>query len=645
MRQVQDEITLGREVRNEPVAQPVETYVRPEKENAGELEQIAESLVAINPEIQKFIAKKEEEKQGYEAAMGAKMFLQASADGKEHTTEEIRQMFKNGDLKGPYKWTQWVKEGVDTERHKAMGRGIEGHMQKWIASQPTVTLKDGTQTTLDKCTDENICELEYQKELSRFVAQSSSGGVYDPVLYQKYVAPYEEAAHTKYIDTMAQFGIDRIEEAQRRNVADSMDGVIGKFIDNNAFIANKEGSTIEAAQQLHEVIEGNVMNGMERGLAVKEAYYTLINKMGQFDIDNIEGLVAVAKQMPEFKDNPQIISKLQEQASETKKLRLEEERRKEYQEEIDNKHFAEDSLIQLVGATKTGRVSDIPQAEIDKLIKANPKATSYINDMLQDDNKNKQITSYEMNRLDNDTFRHLQARARSGEMSMQEVMKYKNLPDDQWEDLYGHVVDGIQFRRSSITFAERHNGEGRGEGRQGGTLNYASVVQAIRERVAPDYNNMTVAQRDRIDAEIEKYAPKTYDVLNAMAAGSGKKSSDFYINSEKYLRENINGDVIKAINFRAANPSYSNYNDTKALKAQYKLTITSLNMDVNPHRSAEIKALNQRIAAGKGKYQPTGEDIKLIRKSFGPRYKSEEAAMGYVTQISTALAGIERLGD
>ena len=144
---------------------------------------------------------------------------------------------------------------------------------------------------------------------------------------------------------------------------------------------------------------------------------------------------------------------------------------------------------------------------------------------------------------------------------------------------------------------------------------------------------MTVAQRDSIDAEIEKYAPKTYDVLNAMATGSGKKSSDFYIGSEKYLRENINEDVIKAINFRANNPSYKTYNDTQALKAQYKLTIKSMNMDVNPHKSAEIKALNQRIAAAKGKYQPTGEDIRLIRKAFGPRYKSEEAAMGYVTQI------------
>lgn len=62
MRKIEDVSTRGGGPELEVHARPIETYVRPAEEPEGSVEAIAKSLIAINPEISKYIAQKERRK-------------------------------------------------------------------------------------------------------------------------------------------------------------------------------------------------------------------------------------------------------------------------------------------------------------------------------------------------------------------------------------------------------------------------------------------------------------------------------------------------------------------------------------------------------------------------------------------------------
>lgn len=113
MRQV-DNISLPqtREAKQEPYAQQVDTYVRPEQPLPSDVMQIINSIASITPEVHKYIARQEKKHRTFGEAVGAKLFADAKAIGLDGTPEEIKEAMRSGDLRGATAYNKHVQNGI-----------------------------------------------------------------------------------------------------------------------------------------------------------------------------------------------------------------------------------------------------------------------------------------------------------------------------------------------------------------------------------------------------------------------------------------------------------------------------------------------------------------------------------------------------
>ena len=76
-----------------------DNYIRPAgQQDAGSIEQIASTLVDINPVLTKYLTQKAEKKENFDVAQGMMIYRKQLAEGKDLTGEEIKAEIKNNDV-------------------------------------------------------------------------------------------------------------------------------------------------------------------------------------------------------------------------------------------------------------------------------------------------------------------------------------------------------------------------------------------------------------------------------------------------------------------------------------------------------------------------------------------------------------------
>ena len=246
-------------------AQITDTYVRPAAAPEGELEQLAQSLVSVQPSLAKYLHIKQEKKDDFEIAQGMELYKNYLADGEDLTADEIGRKIQAGDLDGFRKLTRMQEQGIYQARHKMLGLNLQTHMSSW-SEGATLEDENGNAVPLAQVKDQERVMAAFAQEQARWVKEVT-GGKYDPVLYQEYVSSAENAAVNTFIQKQAAARVEQIQTEQIRTASGILDGLVMPFVKNGSLLADPD----TAIPQLTETLNMEAIAMKQRGIGETDA--------------------------------------------------------------------------------------------------------------------------------------------------------------------------------------------------------------------------------------------------------------------------------------------------------------------------------------------------------------------------------------
>lgn len=616
MRKVEDVSTRGGGPELEVHARPIETYVRPAEEPEGSVEAIAKSLIAINPEISKYIAQKKEEKKNYEEAVGAQIWLNMSEEGKNYTAAEIRQKIEKGELEGVGALTTHMHNGVVKMRHKALGNSINMHMQEWT---PTATVKDaeGNEIPVTEVDDQTVAEAAFNAELSRYTKEVT-GGKYDPVLFQEYAAGGANEAHHSFIQKQSAARVAKINRDQEQALVTSLDALQYPLIKNNAFVLDTAGAVTGLTNAYLTEMEDAKQEGMQPEAVRATVYKQIMISMNGAEVKGIEGLLSVAKQLPEIWNDPEMRMQLEDQAGKAVK-----ERRAKNRAEYEDKVFEQQMFVETwieEHVEKYEDIFNIPPKEIEELRKKYPLQAGLINTVLVNNDNASDATASLGQKMPTMDFNELRMQFYEGGGSWEKIKSLsRSMSPEQHNELWQIWTAQVSQRNSAESHARAMAGSSAPKKSKWTPEKLCTILE--KTMYGNELNSATPDKQVAMAKLIRNMAP---DVLEDV-----RRVESAYPNDEiKQYNEIMN--VIekastkeKALNndFVADNPEAGKGTQVDVTKKRIARDINNATKSCIPGRRRDIDALNSRLSE-KG-YVPTNLDISLVQTSFGGLYKQD----------------------
>lgn len=422
-------------------AQITDTYVRPAAAPEGELEQLARSLVNVQPSIAKYLHTKQEEKDDFEIEQGMELYKNCLADGEDLTADEIGQKIQAGDLDGFRKLTRMQKQGIYQARHKMLGLNLQKHMSTW-SEGATLEDENGNAVPLAQVKDQERVMTAFAQEQARWVKEVT-GGKYDPVLYQEYVSSAENSAVNTFIQKQVAARVEQIQTEQIRTASGILDGLVMPFVKNGSLLADPD----TAIPQLTETLNMEAIAMKQRGIretdAMKIMSQYLQTAMRNVPEDNIQALLKAAQTMPMLQ-NPAIQETLKQTATDAE----EDAQRKRWRDKQARQDKVQEEAFDLY---KNMWENGENKQAVEAFLKKYPEAAAEYNSI----KKSMDIARSSTGEMDNDTFRDVRIQALRGQLNYSGVMHLlPSLSPDQQDDLVGIAMRN-ESRIRSITAENR----------------------------------------------------------------------------------------------------------------------------------------------------------------------------------------------
>lgn len=297
MRQVKD-LTQNDNLLNIK-ARMTDTYNRPAvQQGTSSLEQIATAFSDINPALNKFIQNSEKEKKDFDVNRGAALYNML---GDDMPWEEAKEKLIKGDISGFKDINNNVRAGYIGERHKAAGLRFTTEMQEWENKGVGID-KDGKEVALSSIEDPNELMNIYSRKQSE-VLQSYIGKKYDPKFYGEYIQPAIDANAKQFVSQQSNARAAVLLDRRERAFGETLNAFMDKMIVNNELVFDDTQFTPKGiAGGLMKLSQDIMSGGMPENEVNKQMTTMLRSMMYDYDIDNIDGLKEVAKNLPLWND-------------------------------------------------------------------------------------------------------------------------------------------------------------------------------------------------------------------------------------------------------------------------------------------------------------------------------------------------------
>lgn len=392
-------------------AQISDTYVRPTVAPESDLEQLAQSLVSVQPSLAKYLHTKQEEKDDFEIAQGIQMWDDYAASHKNFSEDEVYKKIQAGDLDGFRKLTRMQKQGIYQARHRMLGLNLQTHLATW-AEGATLEDENGNAVPLAQVKNQERVMSAFMQEKARWVKEVT-GGKFDPILYQQYVANAENSAINTFIQKQAAARVEQLHNEQIRTATGILDGLVMPYIQNGSLIANPDTAVVQLTETLNMEAVAMAQRGINETDAMEIMSQYLQATLKIVPVDNIEPLLAMAKGLPLW-ENPEIRKTLTDTGENAERAAyFKAERDKQARQDK-----AEAAIFDLLKPSLTG--GPVDKAAVEALASENFVAYQAYLDV------SKAISlGYENNiAMDEGEFNNLRLQLLRGEIGYQGALKY-----------------------------------------------------------------------------------------------------------------------------------------------------------------------------------------------------------------------------
>lgn len=323
-----------------PTARPQDVYYRPAVGPESRLEKIAGAFVGIDANLGQYLKKKADAQWESDLATGVALFKRAS----EHTgrsdlmESEIRQMVKDGKIDGFARYTRGVRQGVIKAHYESLAGAAFDEVTKQFATM-TTTDENGNTIALSECKDPLKVQAAFTKLWTGYV-EKRTGGIFDPQLYNEYVAPKERQVYNGFLNYTASKHAERLVQQQKTALALNFDNDFTDMYQTGRFDTDEDAAVADMARAWQARIDESVSSGMARADAVEAALAYMQAKMDgpNVDYDHIAALHKAASLIPDFANNSEVIQKLNntlntaEYHADSRQRRIEERERDNFRE-------------------------------------------------------------------------------------------------------------------------------------------------------------------------------------------------------------------------------------------------------------------------------------------------------------------------
>lgn len=428
MRKVND-VRPDNEVGLDVVSRPRDTYVRPAAPKKDQLVAIAETLTKINPQLNKYLARKEEEKRNFEEAVGADLYRRYGG----RSSAEIKEMVRNGEVEGLRRLTKNHINGIHRLRHKALADSITTHMLSW-EDKATIEDENGNKIPLSQVTDENRAMAAFEREQQRYIMEKT-GGVYDKTLFDEVVEKRVEVARNTFIQRQGARLAQQKQLEKFTAVGETFEAVGSYYIRDGKLLLNDEATALQFAGHLYD----NVQLALAEGVSESEAMDLLAKwfeaKFQNINIDHIDELKEVAMKLP-FWDNSDFQAKIMRDAQNSTDARYNRDRNERFAREQEAEAKAYNLIDEL--AAQYGSYRKVPITQWEAVLREVGSAgaatiSRVCGDILRiQSNSGSLATS-----MDESEFQRLRIKAARGQLSQSELL---NLAGYMSDDQHGKLL-------------------------------------------------------------------------------------------------------------------------------------------------------------------------------------------------------------
>lgn len=518
-----------------------DAYIKPsaDSEESG-LEQLARSLVGVQPSLKKYLDTKAEEKKDFDTNRGAALYNML---GDNMPWKEAKEKLLKGDVSGFKDINDNVKTGYIGERHKAAGIRFMTDMQEWESKGVGID-KDGKQIALSSVEDPSELMDIYSRKQAE-VLQSYIGKSYSPHFYGQYIQPA--------LDTNVKQFVARQTEARAAILLDKRDMAFGetlntfmnKIIVNNELVFDDTVFTPQGiADGMMELSRDIMAGGMPENEVNKQMTVMLRSMMYDYDIDNIDGLKEVAKHLPLW-NNPEYRGVIEHAA----KSALSGKRSSDGAKRAQQKQEAQDAIGDAFGSMLEKYHYDpaaIPASEWTELMKIAPTTLDSVGWIASAqssfENIHSRSAAQERGMSDEEFYRTYGDFA-TGKKSLGSLFSYAGRTTPQQ---YKELVGGYSLHQSVAKASGGGGGGGKGKADNTYTKTKTAALKMLTagDNKAIDYNDAVLF--DGVSSKI------SYDALQLQAAWK-KKNPDAsaveqQIALEGFIRDRVGayGDNLEA---------------------------------------------------------------------------------------------------
>ena len=455
-----------------------DTYVRPAVQGEGTIENIAEALVRVNPNIAKYLERKQEEKDDFDLATGGALARRFQEQGKDIPVKEIQEMVNRGEVEGFRHLNKMQKQGIIQERYKLAANTLDQKMLVY-GSTGTVIDDDGKEVPISSLHDTHKAMLAFNKKAEEYLKEITKGK-YDPVLYKDLIEPKLNEARQRFIQITATRNVEAIDTEYKNLSSQAMDSVaIPMFISGEA-VKNPEIFTQTLANTLAQEAEKLQSRGMTKIAAMGHISQWLQSKFkdNNMSAENIIAMLDVANAVPGLMDDAKTAETINDSYNSGLRSKLALTKYLNDAQEDKLKAKTDDFLSE---HARTG-FKDLKA--IQQYAYKNPTASADIFNFINSWQKAQKIMVAANVEMEPERFNQLLISARRGGLSLRDLPAYaEQLSPDQWNDLQGEASDTV---------------------RRGKALGSASAGRAIKDKEYNAYMKLALNTADpRIQLDLK----------------------------------------------------------------------------------------------------------------------------------------------
>lgn len=132
--------------------------------------------------------------------------------------------------------------------------------------------------------------------------------------FQEYAAGGANEAHHSFIQKQSAARVAKINRDQEQALVTSLDALQYPLIKNNAFVLDTAGAVTGLTNAYLTEMEDAKQEGMQPEAVRATVYKQIMISMNGAEVKGIEGLLSVAKQLPEIWNDPEMRMQLEDQA-------------------------------------------------------------------------------------------------------------------------------------------------------------------------------------------------------------------------------------------------------------------------------------------------------------------------------------------